>query len=874
MNIYDHAIKYAQAGLYLFPCHNWETDATCCSCGNAKCNDPAKHPLTSNGVYGATNDPDELQRFFTGDYANANIACATGEQSGVLVLDDDDLKTLAELQKVNGTLPKTWTTETGRGNHYYFRHVAGLKNAHKFCGSLDIRTTGGYVLLPPSLHASGNRYRWLISPDDCPLADAPEWLLALMPKQDETTEETPEKETTKETETQAPETTTNNGPFYVHRAKTEQERLIAYLQRCEPAIEGKGGMNNTFRLFCCAVELFGYLSDDDIIDAFAAWNARCVPPWTQKELRRKLNDARKKTKPRNDTTNDQQTETETETQETTSDDDKPTLHADAFHAILGDIVKTLEPETEADIAGVLLTLLAMLGNAIGKGPSFQVGGKKHYVNLFVAIVGETSDAKGDTLSISRHIMEKIDAAWKRDCISYGLSSGEGLIKRVKDDDEGDDKENEQTTPFVVSPIKRLLSVEAEAIQPITKMRRDGNTLDSVIRSAWDCEPLESLTKDPLRAPNAFVSLVWHITPSDLQKAFAKGNETKNGFANRFLWCFVKSERDLPNGGDISVIDKYIGRLKAIVMLARDIQVMWRSPDADKLWNKVYSYLKHCDIACAERARPQVLRLSMLYALCDGKAMIGVEHLKAALAVWRYCEDSALLLFDSNALASRLRSLIYKRHGIMRTELRQSISGTTPTEAFNAALQWLLQRGDIVCVECLEKRQCQRYYPAPKYTNETKTKKENDTEQYGDKVNESVESEVNETKASSPEPKSLIPAFSSITLSELLTWKNANAVKFINRAGGVVWVSDEYAPLLTPELEQAIHANQDTIRVFVDAYSDIDITDHDDGLLKAGDYCDIDAQFPDIDENGKRFIAELYQTIGVRSNYQDERSEKS
>ena len=42
---------------------------------------------------------------------------------------------------------------------------------------LDIRTTGGYVVAPPSIHISGKAYSWLESPEDAPLAPAPTWLI-------------------------------------------------------------------------------------------------------------------------------------------------------------------------------------------------------------------------------------------------------------------------------------------------------------------------------------------------------------------------------------------------------------------------------------------------------------------------------------------------------------------------------------------------------------------------------------------------------------------------------------------------------------------------------------------------------------------------
>jgi hypothetical protein len=39
-----------------------------------------------------------------------------------------------------------------------------------------------------------------------------------------------------------------------------------------------------------------------------------------------------------------------------------------------------------------------------------------------------------------------------------------------------------------------------------------------------------------------------------------------------------------------------------------------------------------------------MRIAVIYAVLDGQRRIGVEHLRAALEVWRYCEESAHYAF--------------------------------------------------------------------------------------------------------------------------------------------------------------------------------------------------------------------------------------
>src|SRR5262249_2565339 len=74
----------------------------------------------------------------------------------------------------------------------------------------------------------------------------------------------------------------------------------------------------------------------------------------------------------------------------------------------------------------------------------------------------------------------------------------------------------------------------------------------------------------------------------------------------------------------------------------------RDEAAKALWAKEYHDLSEGKPgllgAVLSRAEAQVLRLSVIYALLDKSNTVGVGHLKAALAVWEYCEHSALLIF--------------------------------------------------------------------------------------------------------------------------------------------------------------------------------------------------------------------------------------
>jgi hypothetical protein len=66
----------------------------------------------------------------------------------------------------------------GGGRHLYFAHPGPiLRNRVGLATGIDLRGDGGYVVAPPSLHASGKPYRWERAPNVCRLAPLPDWLI-------------------------------------------------------------------------------------------------------------------------------------------------------------------------------------------------------------------------------------------------------------------------------------------------------------------------------------------------------------------------------------------------------------------------------------------------------------------------------------------------------------------------------------------------------------------------------------------------------------------------------------------------------------------------------------------------------------------------
>ena len=178
------ALDLAKQGGAVFPLHT--VDDGKCSCAARDCERPGKHPRTRRGLHDASRNEAQVKQWWW-QWPDANVGLATGVASGVVVLDIDGPKgaeSIKALQAKHGKLPKTPTARTGGGGwHLYFRHPGGLvRNSVKRLGDgLDVRGDGGYVVAPPSIHASGEAYRWATKASpEVPTAELPAWLLGML----------------------------------------------------------------------------------------------------------------------------------------------------------------------------------------------------------------------------------------------------------------------------------------------------------------------------------------------------------------------------------------------------------------------------------------------------------------------------------------------------------------------------------------------------------------------------------------------------------------------------------------------------------------------------------------------------------------------
>jgi len=81
---------------------------------------------------------------------DANVGIVTGQISGLSVLDIDGKPGAIAIQQASISLPETRVVRTPNGLHYYFQFTEDLKQSAGIIDHVDIRSSGGYVVAPPS----------------------------------------------------------------------------------------------------------------------------------------------------------------------------------------------------------------------------------------------------------------------------------------------------------------------------------------------------------------------------------------------------------------------------------------------------------------------------------------------------------------------------------------------------------------------------------------------------------------------------------------------------------------------------------------------------------------------------------------------------
>ena len=170
------ALAYARHGIPVLPVHTPAASGGC-SCARDGCDRPGKHPRLRHGLTDASTDPRRIEMWWT-RWPDANVGLRTGIVMDVADIDSaEGWHTLRHV--LGGAMPAGPQVRTGGGGWHFWFTPTGEGNRVRVLPGVDWRGAGGYVVAPPSRHASGADYHWVRRPGEH-LHAAPAVLLELI----------------------------------------------------------------------------------------------------------------------------------------------------------------------------------------------------------------------------------------------------------------------------------------------------------------------------------------------------------------------------------------------------------------------------------------------------------------------------------------------------------------------------------------------------------------------------------------------------------------------------------------------------------------------------------------------------------------------
>jgi len=385
--------------------------------------------------------------------------------------------------------------------------------------------------------------------------------------------------------------------------------------------------------------------------------------------------------------------------------------------LIGDILKEIDGKTEASAESLIGTLVAGLGNCIGRGPHSYAGGPRHGVNEFIALIGPSSrGAKGQAQAQEDYLMggtvddedrpqsdvfwEGIDRKAWSSIVKRQLGSGQGLISVVRDtvDEEG--------VPTATG--KNALFVEEEWSGIFQSMNMSGSTMSQTLRMAWEGRNLEQTVKgEPLKATNPHVSMAAHITTLEFADMMRRHSiSIANGLLNRYVFFWSLRSRRLPKANKMPDWEPFKIDIRERLYRASLVGRLERSAKAEDIWDAMYDDLTPEDdgllSSMTARNRAHALRLQILYAALAGHKQIEENDVMAAMAIVNYSIDSLRFLLQTqtgNEIAEKIIRAFRENKFMNRTYINKVVlGGNKLTEEIDEAYRMLERNGLIKPVE--------------------------------------------------------------------------------------------------------------------------------------------------------------------------------
>lgn len=400
---------------------------------------------------------------------------------------------------------------------------------------------------------------------------------------------------------------------------------------------------------------------------------------------------------------------------------KPT--AAMLYGLAGDVGRTAAKDTEVNPYAACAGFLSFISAAMGRNAFLSVGNTRHHPRLFMLHVGRTGRGrKGDALALVKRIRNFLagDNAGATSTVDVGavpfpgqlhtggLSTREGLALLLHDEM----KQGKEEIPAIDD--KRLWIIESEFENVLQQGKRDGNTLSSALRDAWDGESIRPAIKSArVWASDPHVAFSGAITPGELRTLLDTKAMT-NGFANRFMifWGERTGLVSRPKATPKAVMEALAMRTKEVIEFAKGDYPRTKdgfefafTAEASKRYDELYrgelnryGYGALVD-AILERRAPMLVRLAMILALTDRTRFIEVHHVDAALSWIQYFRDSVRFIFSDEGefeaeekrdVAEKIIEFLRSRGEATRTQFTsECFAGHVAGDRIDAALSDLL-----------------------------------------------------------------------------------------------------------------------------------------------------------------------------------------
>lgn len=624
-------------GFAAFPV--WGSKDGKCFCGDphdgkAKHQGPdnvGKHPATRQGFKDATDDLGRIRTFLSNP-GTPNYGL--NAPPGVLAIDvdgPDGIARWAELERVYGTLPQTFTTLTANGRHYFFRWPgeAGPMPTGKLFGYVIRRHDDGYVIGPGSVHPSGTVYDTLRQPSGLPYEIAelpPRWVQAALEA--------------------ARPTVQVSGP------------------RALPSVGGRHDwLRDRARYYR------GLIEEPAVLRAtLLAENARLAEPKSEGDVERAIGevfakfplDPVEETEARIDRKLDEELDL---LGAPTSGAFPAAPDPVVFDGLLGELTDDLAGGTDASLVGLLGALIAFSGALVPGSAYFH---RKQTSSPFVALVGESSiGRKGTAMTrVMDAMSHALETTTVHRVVMDGVNSGEGLVSSLHYK-----REHYPQEPTVA------LVFEEEYATLLASRGRDGSTLDPKMRQAFDGGPLSNRKAGETKTvmPDYWLPALIGITPVELRQRLEPG-ALQSGSANRWLYLPVTRRVVEPTNASPAFAPEH---RQAILDAHRAAQrtppLLLVDPAVTRTLAEYADFLPTVAFGLGRdltrRLAVIAFRVALVHALMERAAAVTPAHLERAIALTEYARGGIAWVFG-DTIGNPDADLLF-RHLVAEGRLRRT-----------------------------------------------------------------------------------------------------------------------------------------------------------------------------------------------------------